>query len=262
MFLLLLIKIPYIMLKNKQSLLFYISICLTTLLFSAVIAISVLINKQETDENRFNVLSKQIEKSAICDENTLKELSQQRFKEDYYISQESNNTTLILSVFGIVVILFGLFSFSIFESRINEYKAYYNNKIGEQDNKYKILKKDFENLFKEISSKEGYENEQKANDAFNDGNFDWYVYYVLSSIKFFSDYYCIIKSRENTESLSGEVIKQQIEKLEKTIKKLENEHNIKDLSPTVTHSYIQDIQRFNSVEISKLVSKLYSKISN
>ena len=38
--------------------------------------------------------------------------------------------------------------------------------------------------------------------------------------------------------------------------------DIKDLEPNVTHSYIQDIQRFNSVEISKLVSKLYGKISD
>ena len=116
--------------KNKQPLLYYISVSLTCLLFCSIIFIAILLNKLNTDENRFNILSKQIEKTAICDTETIKELSQQRFKEDYYITQESNNTTLILSVFGVIVVFFGISSFTLFEARVNEHKKYYEHKLS------------------------------------------------------------------------------------------------------------------------------------
>ncbi len=58
--------------KNKPTLLFYVSVCLTLLLFCSIIFIALLFNKIETDKNRFNVLSKQIEKTAICDVETEK----------------------------------------------------------------------------------------------------------------------------------------------------------------------------------------------
>lgn len=249
--------------KNKQPLLYYISVSLTCLLFCSVIFIAILLNKLNTDENRFNTLSKQIEKTATCDVETIKELSQQRFKEDYYITQESNNTNLILSVFGVIVIFFGVSSFTLFESRVNEHKKYYEQKIEEQDRKYSVHKVHFENLLMDVASKEGYENLQKANELFHNKHYDWFVYHTISSVKYFSDYYVIIEKRENTQSLISNLLEQQISHLEEAINKLKDINTtIKDLEPKVTHSYIQDIQRFNSVEISKLVSKLYGKISD
>ena len=248
--------------KNKQPLLYYISVSLTCLLFCSVIFIAILLNKLNTDENRFNILSKQIEKTAICDTETIKELSQQRFKEDYYITQESNNTNLILSVFAVTTFLFGLFSYSLFESRINEHKKYYEQKIEEQDRKYSIHKVHFENLLMDVASKEGYENLQKADDMFENQQYNWYIYYIISSVKYFSDYYIEVQKRENSQSLILTLLEQQISHLNEAIDKLKNIYNIKDLEPKLTHSYIQDIQRFNSIEISKLVSKLYSKIND
>lgn len=249
--------------KNKQPLLYYISVSLTCLLFCSIIFIAILLNKLNTDENRFNILSKQIEKTATCDVETIKELYQQRFKEDYYITQESNNTNLILSVFGVTVIFFGFFSYSLFESRVNEYKKTQEQKIEEQDRKYSVHKVHFENLLMDVASKEGYENLQKANESYYNNHYDWFVYHTISSVKYFSDYYVIIEKRENTQSLISNLLEQQISHLNEAINKLKDINiGIKDLEPKVTHSYIQDIQRFNSVEISKLVSKLYGKISD
>ena len=249
--------------KNKQPLLYYISVSLTCLLFCSVIFIAILLNKLNTDENRFNILSKQIEKTAICDTETIKELSQQRFKEDYYITQESNNTTLILSVFGVIVVFFGISSFTLFEARVNEQKKYYEQKISKQESEHSSLKIHFENLLMDVASKEGYENLQKANELFYSKHYDWFVYHIISSVKYFSDYYVIIEKRENTQSLISNLLEQQILHLNEAIDKLKDINtDIKDLEPNVTHSYIQDIQRFNSVEISKSVSKLYGKISD
>jgi hypothetical protein len=247
--------------KNKPTLLFYVSVCLTLLLFCSIIFIALLFNKIETDKNRFNVLSKQIEKTAICDVETVKELSQQRFKEDYYITQESNNTNLILSVFAITVVLFSFSSFTLFESRVNEHKKYYSDKIEEQDRKHSIFNVHFENLLMDVARKEGYDNSHKALTHFKDMEYDWFIYYTLESIKHFSDYYVLAKKKEGSENLSNSVITNQIDILNDALKKTENVEKLKDFEPELTQSYIKDIQRFNSVEITKLVSKLYSKLS-
>lgn len=247
--------------KNKSTLLFYTSVCLTLLLFCSVIFISLLLNKVETDENRFNVLSKQIEKVATCDKNTISELSQQRFKEDYYISQESNNTNLILSVFAITVVLFGFSSFTLFDSRVNEHKKYYSDKIEEQDRKYSTLNIHFENLLMDVASKKGYENIHKAMSHFGKSEYDWYIYHVLESLKYFSDYFVLAKNKDGSENLCDMVITNQINALNDALKNTKNITDLKDFEPELTQGYIKDIQRFNSVEITKAVAKLYSKLS-
>lgn len=247
--------------KNKSPLLFYISVCLTLLLFCSVIFISLLLNKIETDKNRFNTISKQLEKVAVCDFNTIKELSQQRFKEDYYIVQESNNTTLILGVFGVTTILFGLFSYSLFESRVNEYKRSFETNITEQNEKYKNLKIDLNDLLKDIASNSGYENLMKSKRSLVNNEYDWFVYFVLEALSNFSEYYVIIKEQEFPEEFQKMVLNNQINTLKEALVKIENIYNIKDLEPTVTNQYIDNIRRFNSVEINKLISKLYSHLS-
>lgn len=117
-------------------------------------------------------------------------------------------------------------------------------------------------MLKDVASKEGYENLQKANDSLFNKHYDWYVYHTISSVKFFSDYFTIIEKRENTQSLVSTLLEQQILHLNEAIDNLKDVNNIKDLEPSVTHSYIQDIQRFHNVDITKLTSKLYSKISD
>ena len=243
--------------KNKQPLLYYISVSLTCLLFCSIIFIAILLNKLNTDENRFNILSKQIEKTAICDTETIKELSQQRFKEDYYITQESSNTNLILSVFAVITFLFGLFSYSLFESRVNEHKKYYEQKIEEQDSKHEVLVTHLNDLLQNIATDKAYENLIKAKDYYLKQDYDWYIHFSLEAVNSFSEYFFLTDNQE----LKDFITENQIKNLKDVVKNIE-ENNIivKNIEPIVTQNYITNILRFKNTEITSLVCKIKSVI--
>ena len=243
--------------KNKPTLLFYISVCLTVLLFCAIIFISLLVSNLNTDENRFNTLSKKVEKMSICDSITKQELSKLQFKEDYYIQQQSNNTTLILTVFGVTVVVFGVFSYTLFESRINEHKNYYSDKISEQDSKHSSLEIHLNVLLKNIASDKAYENLIKAKENYLKQNYDWYVYFTLEAVNDFSEYFTLTKE----QSLKDFTIENQITILKEVVDSIEKLNiTVKNLEPTVTQKYITNIMRFNSVEITNLICKIKSHI--
>ena len=134
--------------------------------------------------------------------------------------------------------------------------------LGDEDQSVGyLLNEEFENLLQTLISEEGYDNSHKALTHFKDMEYDWFIYYTLESVKHFSDYYVLAKKKEGSENLSNSVITNQIDILNDALKKTENVEKLKDFEPELTQSYIKDIQRFNSVEITKLVSKLYSKLS-
>ena len=247
--------------SKKPTLLFYVSVTLTLLLFCSIIFIFILISKVNSDNNRFNTLSKQIENISICDESTIQQLSKQQFKEDYFINQQNKDTTLILTVFGVTVVFFGFFSYSLFESRINEHKKHYSSKIEEQDRKYGTLKFHFESLLIDITSKEGYENAYKSNESLFNEDYGWYVYYILASVKYFSDYYEILKKRKGSKNLKSTIYDIQVKRLNDALSEVSEINSIPNLNSELIQSYIKDIQRFDSTEINDLAFKLYSCLS-
>ena len=244
--------------KNQNpNLSYYIASCLTLLLLILIIIISFLCSKINSDTNRFNNLEKQIEKLAVCDPLTVSELSKQQFKEDYYIQQQSNDTTLILSVFAVTVIIFGFSSFALFDSRVNEHKNYYAEKIKEQDSKYSILKFHLDDLLKNVASDKAHDNLVKAKEYYLKQNYDWYIYFSLEAVNNFSEYFMLTDNQE----LKDFTIENQITTLKDVVKNIEeNKIMVKNLEPTVTQKYITNILRFQNVEITNLVCKIKSVI--
>ncbi|MBA9072591.1 hypothetical protein GGR22_000717 [Flavobacterium gossypii] len=86
------------------------------------LVLSLFVVKQYDEINNLNSkidsLSGRLEKSAICDTETLKELSKQQYKEDFYLNQLSNSTTLILSVIGFALVLAGVSSYFIIDEKL------------------------------------------------------------------------------------------------------------------------------------------------
>ena len=164
--------------KNKPTLLFYISVSLTILLFCSIIIIGILLSKLNFDNNKYHTLFKYIQKTEI----TNQDIEKQQFKEDYYIEQQSSDTSLILTVFGVTAIVFGVFSYTLFESRINEHKNYYSDKIADQESKYCILKFHLDDLLKNIASDKAYENMIKAKENYIKQNYEWYIYFSLEAV--------------------------------------------------------------------------------
>ncbi|EKT4553275.1 hypothetical protein JE945_002468, partial [Flavobacterium psychrophilum] len=216
--------------NQKPNLSYFIASSLTLLLITSVIIVFYICSKIDLDTNRFNILTKQIEKLAVCDPLTVGELSKQQFKEDYYIQQQSNDTTLILSVFAITVILFGFSSFALFESRINDHKNYYADKISEQDSKYSILKFHLDDLLKNIASDKAYENLIKAKGYYLKQDYDWYIYFSLEAVNNFSEYFMLTDSQE----LKDFTTENQITILKDVVKNIEeNNITVKNLEPNV-----------------------------
>lgn len=214
-------------------------------------------SKMSSDENRFDTLSQQIEKTTNFDKDITKEFAINRFKEDYYIKQQSSDTSLILTVFGVTVVIFGIFSYTLFESRINEHKNYFTDKIREQDNKYYSLQIHLNDLLKNTASDKGYENMIKAKENYEKQNYDWYVYFSLEAVSNFSEYFLLSDSQE----IKNFTTDTQITTLKEVVKNIEKlSISINNLEPTVTQKYITNILRFQNIEITDLVCRIKGAI--
>ena len=196
---------------------------------------------------------KYIQKTEI----TNQDIEKQQFKEDYYIEQQSSDTSLILTVFGVTAIVFGVFSYTLFESRINEHKNYYSDKIADQDNKYSILKFHLDDLLKNIASDKAYENMIKAKENYIKQNYEWYIYFSLEAVSNFSEYFMLTDNQE----LKNFTTESQITLLKDVVKNInENSITVKNLEHSVTQKYITNILRFQNIEITNLICKIKSVI--
>ena len=239
--------------KNKPTLLFYISVSLTILLFCSIIIIGILLSKLNFDNNKYHTLFKYIQKTEITNQDKEK----QQFKEDYYIEQQSSDTSLILTVFGVTAIVFGVFSYTLFESRINEHKNYYSDKIADQESKYCILKFHLDDLLKNIASDKAYENMIKAKENYIKQNYEWYIYFSLEAVSNFSEYFMLTDNQE----LKNFTTESQITLLKDVVKNInENSITVKNLEHSVTQKYITNILRFQNIEITNLICKIKSVI--
>ena len=239
--------------KNKPTLLFYISVSLTILLFCSIIIIGILLSKLNFDNNKYHTLFKYIQKTEI----TNQDIEKQQFKEDYYIEQQSSDTSLILTVFGVTAIVFGVFSYTLFESRINEHKNYYSDKIADQESKYCILKFHLDDLLKNIASDKAYENMIKAKENYIKQNYEWYIYFSLEAVSNFSEYFMLTDNQE----LKNFTTESQITLLKDVVKNInENSITVKNLEHSVTQKYITNILRFQNIEITNLICKIKSVI--
>ena len=77
-------------------------------------------------ENRINILNK----------NNIDFNSEKTFKEDYYIKQQSNDTTLLLIVFPIIVGFVSLFTFANVVQKFRATKTEIENNIKEKETKW------------------------------------------------------------------------------------------------------------------------------
>ena len=239
--------------KNKPTLLFYISVSLTILLFCSIIIIGILLSKLNFDNNKYYTLFKYIQKTVI----TNQDIEKQQFEEDYYIEQQSSDTSLILTVFGVTAIVFGVFSYTLFESRINEHKNYYSDKIADQESKYSILKFHLDDLLKNIASDKAYENMIKAKENYIKQNYEWYIYFSLEAVSNFSEYFMLTDNQE----LKNFTTESQITLLKDVVKNInENSITVKNLEHSVTQKYITNILRFQNIEITNLICKIKSVI--
>lgn len=105
----------------------YIHLFYSSILFILIVFVSIEYHNNNVLESRINSLNK----------NSIDFKSEKTFKEDFYITQQSKDTTLLLFVFSALVGIIGLFTYTniieSFRSSIDEIKADNVNQKTERD---------------------------------------------------------------------------------------------------------------------------------
>jgi hypothetical protein len=105
----------------------YIHLYYSSLLFILIVFVSIEYHNNNVLESRINSLNK----------NSIDFKSEKTFKEDFYITQQSRDTTLLLFVFSALVGIIGLFTYTniveSFRNSIDEIKADNVNQKAERD---------------------------------------------------------------------------------------------------------------------------------
>lgn len=105
----------------------YIHLIYSSILFILIVFVSIEHHNNNTLESRINSLNK----------NSIDFKSEKTFKEDYYITQQSRDTTLLLFVFSALVGIIGLFTYTNiverYKTSIDEIKTENVNQKAERD---------------------------------------------------------------------------------------------------------------------------------
>jgi len=120
----------------------YLHLIYGLLITGLLIAIVISYHNNDVLESRISTINKHLYKDLTVD--TL--ASEKTFKEDYYIEQQSRDTTLILTVFGVLAGLVSLFTFLSIERRLTTFKE----EVKEKQKNYQI----------EVSKKQKWHNKK------------------------------------------------------------------------------------------------------
>lgn len=237
-----------------------IALILSILLFISSSLAAIFYLKATSLEVRLNTLSRQVEKLAVCDTNTTRELSEQKFKEDYYITQQNRDMTIVLSTFAVSLALLGFGSFKLFDVRVKQNeneinKRYEIHRRENERNEHRI-----NNLIKEFNHELGFTILSKASICLDNKELDWYLHYVLYSISCFSECFVINKKYGN-DSVCDKLTKQQLKAIAKVIENVGENTNIRNIDENLTNDYMSKARRFNSTELDRSLAVIWAKLS-
>jgi hypothetical protein len=239
-----------------------IYILLSLIIVSLLIITAILYSKNKSFDNRINTISKSIEHLKLSDSTFVKqEAYKAQFKEDYYIQQQSNDTTLILCVFGFVVIIFGYLSYNSFihqvDIAVNRLKADYDTQIK----KYDAQEQRLLDLISEFYRAEAERNFEYANTSLIGKQYDWYVHNFLCGLSYYAKRVEVLKEIGGMEVLIESIVKISEDRLINSIDNLDVIRNIPNLKDSLIRGYINDIKKLESIEVDKRVMSLYSRLT-
>lgn len=178
------------------------------------------------------------------------------------VSLQNLNDSNLSIIFTFIGVIFALFSFLTFQG----IKDFYESKISEVKKEYEENKKSqkeqeqrFNNLMIEFYTSEAFSNTDDFHKQLDFGNYEWYIYHLFGTIS----YYALaheIKSENNLgdSSRTLNVVNNYLDAAIKKLNNVDEVFNVKDESIT---KYIQNIRKFNSMEIDKKVMLIYNKLN-
>jgi hypothetical protein len=196
-------------------------------------------------ENRINSLNK----------NGTDFNSEKTFKEDYYITQQSSDTNLLLVVFPIIVGFIALFTYKDITLLVKSHRTEIQAEIHKQESKWN------ENhiLFLELKARMDLDSSQvnfsQSSYFLHEEDYEYYITSFLDGVKY--KVYHSIWMSDNFPDTSDILIKEIISELKRFLKIIEIPNNLSNYQIT---EVIKEIRNIKNDTVDNLLSVIYSKL--
>lgn len=223
---------------------FIYSFCIIFLLVFAVITY----HNNNVLESRINSLNK----------NGIDFNSEKTFKEDYYITQQSSDTDLLLVVFPIIVGFIALFTYKDIILLVKSHRTEIQAEIHKQESKWNENHILFLELKARMDSDSSQVNFSQSSYFFHEEDYEYYITSFLDGIKYkvYHSIWMLDKFPDNKDILNKEIISQ----LKRFIGRLEKIEIPKNISNYQLTEVIKEIRKVNNDEVDNLLSVIYSKL--
>lgn len=256
----------------------YTSVVLAIIIFTIAIFTAMNFHNIDTLESRINTVKKYYK----LDSNKLK--SEKLFKEDYYILQQSRDTTLLLAVFGAVGLLVGFFTYqnvhSRFDLKVAEISTQYDQKAIELKNEVTKYKKEWNKLQDKLDDLKIHFyidnvnlSRELAESHFSKREKENYLMYTIRAASKFADLIRFLKEKSdelNSEAdtqFKNDTIEQFTDQATSLLSRLNvnigdgQSLKIKPQHLTTIETDIENTRTINNDKISRFLSDIHSKIT-
>ncbi|PZO27460.1 MAG: hypothetical protein DCF13_11680 [Flavobacteriaceae bacterium] len=224
---------------------FLYSLCILSLLIFSVVSY----HNSNVLESRINSLNK----------NGKDFNSEKTFKEDYYIKQQSSDTTLLLVVFPIIVGFIALFTYKDIFQKVVAYETKIQTKIEEQETEWNKNHSLILELKARMDLDSSQSNFSHSSYFFHEEDYEYYISSFLDGVKFkvYHSLWMSDKFPDTKDILVKEVISQ-LKKFLKIINTIEIPETLSNFQLTELN---KEIRKINNDEVDNLLSLIYSKLT-
>ena len=224
---------------------FLYSLCILSLLIFSVVSY----HNSNVLESRINSLNK----------NGKDFNSEKTFKEDYYIKQQSSDTTLLLVVFPIIVGFIALFTYKDIFQKVVAYETKIQTKIEEQETEWNKNHSLILELKARMDLDSSQSNFSHSSYFFHEEDYEYYITSFLDGVKFkvYHSLWMSDKFPDTKDILVKEVILQ-LKRFLKIINTIEIPETLSNFQLTELN---KEIRKINNDEVDNLLSLMYSKLT-
>ena len=185
--------------------------------------------------------------------------SEKTFKEDYYIKQQSSDTTLLLVVFPIIVGFVALFTYKDIFQKVVAYETKIQTKIEEQETEWNKNHSLILELKARMDLDSSQSNFSHSSYFFHEEDYEYYITSFLDGVKFkvYHSLWMSDKFPDTKDILVKEVILQ-LKRFLKIINTIEIPETLSNFQLTELN---KEIRKINNDEVDNLLSLMYSKLT-
>ncbi|MDA6068983.1 hypothetical protein NJT12_05040 [Flavobacterium sp. AC] len=191
--------------------------------------------------------------------------SEKTFKEDYYITQQSHDTNVLLIVFGSLVAISGIFNYLNLRDQYNNEVQEIKRETAREMEAFRLIMKESEDELDNFKNQYYLErvdlDTSRANNYLDKGDIENYVVYNLSAANKICDFYrWAVKNDEELDAHSS-IIDGLIELLTRVNVNIGEKVNIDKIQVDVLDDYFYALRLVNNKKLNKIISMIDVKIN-